>query len=171
MNNYRYRAALIFIAIMLSLTAVLFIVDAQGKTLPVDADSKIHWVDPNTIKQGPIRHNTLTDVQTQRITKIKSSLQEVDAMPLEKWIDDFKRDANPDREIDIWEAISLAYLSNTDHANYDIDKKKEVFKVVLMSSMAPYDDAKSRMNVKDFSEDEIIIMYRSFSNYYHPTPK
>src|SRR6266542_1107980 len=61
------------------------------------------------IAAGPLRHDSLTPQQVDRLRAIQAVLAEVDTNPLEKWIDDFRRDVNPDREISIYEAIAQAY--------------------------------------------------------------
>src|SRR4051812_46034993 len=70
---------------------------------------QVKWVDPKTIQPGPIRHEALTENQLARIRALHATFAEVDPNPLEKWIDDFKRDADPDRELAVWERMARAY--------------------------------------------------------------
>src|SRR5262245_17247039 len=69
------------------------------------APSQVQWVDPAKLQPGPVRHEQLSADQLERIKKLQQTFREVDAMPLEKWVDDFKRDADPDREIRIYEGM------------------------------------------------------------------
>ena len=57
--------------------------------------------DGATLAPGPIRHETLTPDQMKRIAVLQTTFGDVDPTPLEKWVDDFKRDRDPDREIAI----------------------------------------------------------------------
>lgn len=88
-------------------------------------------VDPATLRPGPIRHKTLSPDLVKRITRLQSILSEAyDNAPLEKWLEDFQRDANPENEVIIWERIEKAFsatINNTD----TLEKKKEVLMHLL----------------------------------------
>ena len=62
-------------------------------------NGKVEWIDPSKIQSGPIQRDSLTDEQISRIKKLQQTFVEVDGQSLEKWIDNFKRDLDPDREI------------------------------------------------------------------------
>jgi hypothetical protein len=74
-------------------------------------EGRVEWVDPKTIQPGPIRHEKLSEKQMERIRTLQATFVEVDGHPLDKWVDDFKRDQDPDREIRIWERMAKAYRS------------------------------------------------------------
>lgn len=63
------------------------------------------------IKPGPVRHDTLSPEQKDRIRKIQTALADADHSSLENWIEDFRRDEDPDREIAVYEAIAQAYTT------------------------------------------------------------
>src|SRR5262245_29705834 len=71
--------------------------------------SRTQWVDPAKLQPGPIQRENLTREQVERITRVQEIFKEVDPTPLAEWIDDFKRDLDPDREIRIYEAMAMAY--------------------------------------------------------------
>ena len=58
------------------------------------------------LKKGPIRHPVLPEDLFLRIKAFKEILAGVDNMTLDEVIDDFKRDAHPEREIAVWERIA-----------------------------------------------------------------
>ena len=68
-------------------------------------------MDPNEILPGPILADTLSSVQLKKIDYLYATFKEVDPTTKEKWIEDFKRDQDPDREIEIWEMMANAYNS------------------------------------------------------------
>jgi len=59
----------------------------------------VEWVDPRTIQPGPIRRDALSDEQIARIHALQAVFVEVDGQRVEQWADNFKRDADPDREL------------------------------------------------------------------------
>ncbi|MEZ0129245.1 hypothetical protein AB9T88_05470, partial [Flavobacterium sp. LBUM151] len=62
----------------------------------------IKIVNIDTIKQGPIVHNELSNDQLEKIKKIQTTFSDVYKISLEETITNFKRDRNPDNEIEIW---------------------------------------------------------------------
>lgn len=76
-------------------------------------------------------------------------------MSLEKWIDDFKRDLDPEGNIRIWEDMQVAYNSYCGNHVLPLETRKEVFKVVLMRSMMPDVDVLSRLEPEHISVDEV----------------
>jgi hypothetical protein len=68
---------------------------------PGSEKPKVQWVDAKSIQPGSIRRDSLTDEQMVRLRKIHTILSEVDGQSVEKWAEDFKRDADPDRELAI----------------------------------------------------------------------
>ncbi|WP_162200397.1 hypothetical protein [Kordia jejudonensis] len=97
-------------------------------------EQKTQVVDPNTIEQGPILRETLTDKQLEQITYLYETFKEVDPTSKEKWIEDFKRDLNPDKEITIWMMMANAYTNFCKEKSISLATKKEVFKLVLTRS-------------------------------------
>src|ERR1700742_5092959 len=71
-----------------------------------DGGGMVEWVDVKTLQPGPIQHETLTKEQMARLEQIHQTFAEVDGFTLEKRIDDFKRDYDPDRELAIWERMA-----------------------------------------------------------------
>ena len=128
--------------------------------------NEIQWIDPAKIQQGPIRRDSLSEDQVSKIMDIHKVMGKYDGQPIEKWIDDFKRDMNPDREIAIWQAMARAMVDVENRPGYCDEKKKESYKIVLMSSMAPYEQAKDHMKISGISEGEIMEIYMLFGKYY-----
>ncbi|WP_257169424.1 toll/interleukin-1 receptor domain-containing protein [Bradyrhizobium sp. SRS-191] len=67
-------------------------------------------VDPKKLKPSPFRHLRLSSELLSRVRLIRAALLEVHPLSMEAWIDGFRRDTNPDREIAIWERIASTYL-------------------------------------------------------------
>mgnify|MGYP000918029387 CR=1 FL=1 len=96
----------------------------------------------NEIKQGPIRHKKLPKALTTRINLIYKTLAEVHSGSIEEFIDGFKRDIDPSQEIEIWERIAIQFDAATKERDLSIEKKKEVFELLLKNSLG--------FDIKDF---------------------
>ncbi len=86
------------------------------------------------IVPGPIVHDELSDLQISRITAVQRTFAEVDGTPLEKWLEDFQRDRNLDREIEIWEAMAKPYAAFTSQPGTTPEMKNEAFGLLLQRS-------------------------------------
>ncbi len=90
--------------------------------------------DTGSYRPGPVQHETLTAAQLERIRELRQTFKDVDSSSLEKWIDDFRRDADPDREIVIWERMAQAYRTYSSHRQLSQAAKADLFGVLLMRS-------------------------------------
>jgi hypothetical protein len=123
---------------------------------------KVKWVDPKTIQAGPIRHEKLTDEQMERIRSLQATFAEVDSQSIDKWVDNFKRDQDPDRELQIWERMAKAYRAYCDKRELSVEVKKDVFGVVLMRSMASEQDVLEKAKLSKLSKEEAKEVMRGF---------
>jgi hypothetical protein len=126
----------------------------NGQQKIESTNGEAEWIDPNTIQQGPIIRDSLTSNQIENIEYLYNTFKEVDPTSQEKWIEDFMRDQNPDREIEIWMMMANAYNSYLQKNEFDIEVKKEVYQIVLMRSSAPEDEVLTHMELKHLSEKE-----------------
>ncbi len=126
------------------------------------------WIDPSQLKAGPIRHEALTEKQLERVTHLQSVFREVDPIPLEKWIEDFRRDENPDREIAIWEGMAKPYELFTASRDLSIAAKKEVYGVVLMRSGAPDVEVLNHLDLKTLTLQDAKEILALFSTAPEP---
>ncbi len=94
-------------------------------------------VEPEKLVPGPIVHEELTEIQKSRITAVQKAFSEVDPTPLGKWMEDFQRDRDPDREIEIWEAMAEPFTAFTSQSGITLDMKKEAFSLLLSRSGSP----------------------------------
>jgi hypothetical protein len=122
----------------------------------------VQWVDPSTIQPGQIRRDSLTAEQMERVRKLQAVFVEVDGQSVEQWVDNFKRDLNPDRELEIWESMAKAYTAYCSKRTLSPEVKKEVFEVILLRSMAPEKDVLERLELKVLTKDEAVAVMRGF---------
>jgi hypothetical protein len=87
------------------------------------------------IRPSAIRHEQLPLVLTARIRHLQQTLGEVFPKPLETWIDEFKRDANPESEVLWWERLTSFYVAYTKPKDLALEQKKAVFKILFTLGM------------------------------------
>jgi hypothetical protein len=118
--------------------------------------------DPASLQSGPIRHKELSPDQMERIHKLRDTLAEVEHSPIEKWIDNFKQDADPDRELTVWERIADGYMRLCSKRRLSIAAKEDVFRLLLLRSMAPEQEVLNRVKLKTLTTDEAKEALKEF---------
>ena len=90
------------------------------------------YVDQSVVQfeKGPIRHETLPQEIVDRIVALAVVLGEVLPGSGDEWVDDFRRDENPEAELAVWERIAERYLHCIDPAD-PLERKQDVLKVLL----------------------------------------
>lgn len=89
----------------------------------------------SNVELGPIRHAALSDVLIARIKNIATVFAEVNERPVRKWIEDFQRDENPEKEVAVWEAMAAAYSIFTKDRKLSAGMRGEAFQLLLLRSM------------------------------------
>jgi hypothetical protein len=132
-------------------------------------ENETQEIDPSKIQLGPIVHNELTEEQIEKIKKIQSSLADVLPISLEETITNFKRDRNPDNEINIWLEMLSAYekFISKEGNEITLNKKTEVFQLILMRSMMDEQEAIAKVDCKILTKNEIKEIF----SYYQTKPK
>ena len=98
--------------------------------------AKTEFIDPRFIKSGPKQHTTFTPDLIGRIRLIRASFFQVRPDSMESWVDDFKRDAHPSREVAIWEHMASVYMECcAQHPELSFDERKSVYKLVVVLSV------------------------------------
>jgi Sec-independent protein translocase protein TatA len=88
------------------------------------------------IQFGPIRHPVLPSDLIKRIKAFKKMLGDIDSVPIEQTIDNFKRDADPESELVIWERIASTFQMYLSHnPTTDSAIRKRILAVLLSTSM------------------------------------
>ena len=91
----------------------------------------------------------------KRISAIRSVFAEIDGQTIDQWADNFKRDANPDDELAIWERMANAYSLYCDkRENLNLETRKEVYKVILLRSMASPEEVIARLELAILTEQD-----------------
>jgi hypothetical protein len=123
---------------------------------------RIERINPADLKPLPVQHEQLTDKQLRRARKLHETFAEVNPSSLETWIDNFKRDMNPDREIAIWERIAKGYTNYTSQKELSLEAKEDAFQTLLMCSMSSDEETIQALNLKVLSKDEARKICREY---------
>jgi hypothetical protein len=117
------------------------------------------------LQRDKVEH-VLSEDQTVRAKEVQEALSEVDPSPLERWLDDFSRDDDPEGELQIWEAIATAYQGYCRERSLSLEQKMEIHRILLIRSMVDEQAAirrVSRIGLKYFTVEEaqrIMSLYR-----------
>jgi Glu-tRNA(Gln) amidotransferase subunit E-like FAD-binding protein len=128
--------------------------------------SDTQTVSIDSLTMSPEVHDSLNDDQTTKVKKIYNAFSEVNPSTLEETISNFKRDQNPDNEINVWLNMATTYENfiSTRPSKLDLDKKKEVYKLILIRSMMSADEAKSQAGLKLLNDNEIKEILDGYDN-------
>lgn len=115
------------------------------------------------LEGGPIRHATLPKALIERVEGIAAVFAEVDGRPTSEWVEDFKRDLHPEKEIALWEVMAGAYSLFTHGRTLSMEAKKETFGVVLQRSMANSQAVMRNLQLLHLSRKDAKQILRYFS--------
>jgi hypothetical protein len=99
------------------------------------SQAEVKMIPINKIDDGPIRHPTLPKSLLMRIHLIHLFIQDYFSMSLEERIDSFRRDAYPEREIEIWESMIVAFLYLTSNKRLSFVHRNEIYQALLSWSV------------------------------------
>ena len=87
----------------------------------------------------------LQDNLIERVVSIKEALSIPYPKPLQEWIDGFKRDLHPEREIEIWEGIAERYINFIKGKHFTLAQHKEIFKFYLCATVMTKEDLEKEL--------------------------
>ena len=142
------------------LSTLLTFFGISSKNKGQEPDTQL--VDLASLKPGPTRHEGLSLKQMERIYKLRGALAEVEHSPIEKWVDNFKRDANPDKELAVWERIADGYTRYCSKRPLSIGAKEDVFQLLLLRSMASEQEVLNHVKLKTLTVDQAKETLKEF---------
>lgn len=148
------RTLFLIVVVALAATAFTQISEAQTTT----------FVDPKTLKLGPIRHAQLPPALIERIRALEPVFADVYPITHEKWIEGFQRDVHPEREVAIWEQIAIAFSQFTSGRTLSLEVRKEVLGLLLFRSGATAEDTLKHAKLKYLSPEEareLVSLYKA----------
>lgn len=97
-------------------------------------------INTKEIKFGPPAHDILPFNLVCRVRLIRAALLSVYVRSMDHWIEGFRGDAHPSREIRIWEHVAACYLEYVSVTELTADQRKAVFDVFLSMSLGVSED-------------------------------
>ena len=121
-------------------------------------------LDPKKILPGPIVNDELSEEQIKKITQIQAVFSDIYPISLQDTINNFKRDRNPDNEIRVWENMMHTYETFiAKNPEINVEKKSEVFKLILTRSMMDENKVRSQTEFKILNENEVNEILASYT--------
>ena len=118
--------------------------------------NQLKTVEIEKLVPSAMRQDSLSSAQLERIKIIHATFSEVYPISLDESIKNFKKDQNPNREIEIWMKMVESFKSLTSAGNYSkIEERQEVFSVILASTMMPLEKIKADVELTELSENEV----------------
>ena len=92
-------------------------------------------VNINELQQGPKRKHKFSKDFMEATKYLQKTFYEVSPSPLKKWVDDFSRDANPEKELVIWLHVANKYNYYKNLIPNKLPCRKVLFAILLLRSM------------------------------------
>lgn len=117
------------------------------------------FINPKELYPGPIRHEILSDSLMVRLALVYQVLEGVAPKPFDKFVEAFRRDTHPAREIEVWEKIAYAYLTFTRNRRIqEIQRIPEILSALLQISVGQVpEDYPTHLSESDIHE--LISLY------------
>ena len=97
------------------------------------AKAEIRSVEIKALKPSPIQHENLPAELAGRIRLVRACLLGVYTHSMDFWVDGFKRDAHPSKEVSHWERVATVYREYVSMAPpLSEEQHKNVFKLLFM---------------------------------------
>ncbi|TSE10482.1 hypothetical protein [Aquimarina algiphila] len=127
-------------------------------------NSDYQEIEVEKLTPGPIVNESLTDKQLDHIRTIHDTFLEVYPISLDETITNFKRDQNPDNEIEVWLAMAESYKNFVlkNKGDDQVEKRKEAFKLVLMRSMMSEEETVKKTEIKILTKKEVKEILDSY---------
>lgn len=108
--------------------------------------SEPEYIEPNKLRQGPIRHETLPPELLDRIKVVFDLIGPYTGMNLEEFEIGFMRDMHPEREVAVWCSITAAWMAYhekyLDSATLPDDEERSLLAAAIAISTGVDDVAK-----------------------------
>ena len=85
------------------------------------------------MKQLPPRRRALSSESRKSIAFLQATLYDVYPQNMEEWEDGFRRDANPEREIQRWLNLAGVFKYFTDGKALTREQRKDIFDLILLA--------------------------------------
>ena len=151
---------------------VAYVYCKRRPTLPLEAGwIPVHvrgrgnvWAPLHSIEPGPVRHESLSDEQLQRIRNLADTFSQVNGGSFEHWCNNFKHDMHPDAELAIWERGARAFSRFCDGRPLSNEVKREVYKVIIRALLGLSDQnvMETIGDLKYITKNDVLEILKGF---------
>jgi hypothetical protein len=127
----------------------------------VESDGIIYWANVHQLQESDYRHEPFKGDRKKDVEFIKDSLSEVNSNTYVEWEDGFRRDENPDKEIEIWKYIISVY-SKYSNIHDTPEQKNDIYLIAVTCSYSSQDVVLGQLTLKSLDIEkakEIIGAY------------
>ena len=125
------------------------------------------WINPahapNALHQSTFRHPPFDQPTRGRIRKLMGILKEVQPLTFAEWENGFRRDQNPQKEIDLCLHIAGVYEEVADRHALSLEQKKELHRTLSRCSTCSYEQAANIVFPEKLSRE---VMNEAIQAYY-----
>jgi hypothetical protein len=127
----------------------------------VDGIDGIVWIDGSHVKLHEFQHDPFTGKIREDILEIQDKLHEVYPHDYEFWEDGFRRDQNPESEINLWLKIANMYEKHSSK-EITLEYKQDIFKLLVACSNSEPDKVLNIVELKSISKKEAEIIIKDY---------
>ena len=106
-----------------------------------------YWADPSKLRPGTPKNWFFSPKTRAAIQEIKTALDEVHPMSLEEWEEGFRRDANPQSEIALWQVLVGVYRDLVEPQKLALESRRDYYRVLATCIMLPNDPKLGRAHM------------------------
>ncbi len=117
-----------------------------------------------------IVEKNLTNKQVEHIKNIHRTFSEVYPISFEEMHDNFLKDQNPDKEIEVWLAMVESYqkFSVKNKGEHNIEKRREAFGLIMTRSMMSENEVLKDYEIKLLNKKEVDEIFKTYKLDKHP---
>ncbi len=131
-------------------------------------ESQTVTMDPNDLQFNDYVHESLSESLLERIKATTDIFEPVDGISFEQTVDMYRRDLNPEKNIIIWEEMARVFVLFCEGNCQSKEKKYETYKLLLLLSMFPLEQAIQHLNPQLLSKSEVEEVSSMYA--LEPTP-
>jgi len=146
-------------------------IDIVFENVPLEEDiPDTKLMNPSEIAFSDYIHESFSDEFLARIKYTTDTFEAIDGITYLQAIDLYKRDLKPEDNIVIWEEMARVFLDFCKENCESIEKKKEVYRTLLLASMFPKEEVYTRVEPQILTIKEVKQLANSYKLKPAPLP-
>lgn len=96
----------------------------------------------------------LHDTSVRRIENLAAIFQEVDPRPEKCWVKDFEQDANPEKEIQLWEGMAATFMLFQRNGPVSLAGRRQALQILLFRTLADRQTVRAQIALRHLAPSE-----------------